>query len=235
MTRQIVLDTETTGLVPEEGHKIIEIGCIEILDRRLTKNNFHQYINPERNVEAGALAVHGINDAFLKDKPKFSEIAESFLTYIGNSELIIHNAQFDISFLLHEFNQLQKKLRFPVDDLTIIDTLAMARKMYPGQKNNLDALCKRHKIDISQRELHGALLDASLLAEVYLKMTGGQGSLFGDEEFIEEKAVKRLTKKPRNSGKNLKIIYATPDELELHQKYLERVKQKSGTCLWNSD
>lgn len=174
--RQIVLDTETTGLEPQHGHRIIEIGCVELIDRRLTGNNFHQYLKPDREIDAGAIEVHGISNEFLADKPRFKDVVEDFISYIQGAELIIHNAAFDIGFLDHEMSLCGFGGRTS-DLCTVLDTLALARQLHPGQKNNLDALCRRYEIDNSQRELHGALLDAEILAEVYLGMTGGQVAL----------------------------------------------------------
>jgi DNA polymerase-3 subunit epsilon len=179
--RQIALDTETTGLEPALGHRIIEIAGIEIVNRRLTGKHFHCYLNPERDIDAGAQNVHGISREFLSDKPTFAQTAEEFLTYIKNAELIIHNASFDVGFINHELTLLNPQTLKITEHCKIIDTLSLARLRHPGQKNNLDALCKRYDIDNSKRDLHGALLDARLLAQVYLAMTGGQGTLFGDE------------------------------------------------------
>lgn len=180
--RQIVLDTETTGLETSQGHRIIEIGCVELMNRRLTGRHYHQYINPEREVDAGAQAVHGISNAMLADKPVFARIIDDFLAFIGDAELIIHNAAFDIGFINYEINMLRPGFGSITQRCHVIDTLLMARAKHPGQKNNLDALCKRYGVDNSQRELHGALLDAEILADVYLTMTGGQThlSLAGD-------------------------------------------------------
>ena len=171
-TRQVVLDTETTGLNPQEGHRVIEIGCVELINRRITRNHFHVYINPGRTIDAGAIEVHGITNEFLKDKPLFKSIAEDFIAFIQGAEVIIHNAPFDVGFLNHEFHLLPKKLGQMEDYSTVFDSLVFARKKHPGQRNSLDALCKRYNIDNSHRQLHGALLDAEILAEVYLLMTG---------------------------------------------------------------
>src|SRR5579872_7035909 len=175
--RQIVLDTETTGLEPELGHKIIEIGCVELVNRRPTGRTFHRYVNPERDIDDGALAVHGIARAELAAEPCFRDIARELLEFIGGAELVIHNAAFDVAFLDAELKQLPGELRTVGQVCTVLDSLALARSMHPGQRNSLDALCKRYEVDNSRRELHGALLDAQLLAEVYLAMTGGQGAL----------------------------------------------------------
>lgn len=176
--RQVVLDTETTGIRVEDGHRIIEIGCLELINRRLTDKRFHTYLNPYRDIEAGAVAVHGITNEFLQDKPAFHLIVDEFMNFISGSELIIHNAPFDLSFINNEL-QLTRHTWKPVTEYcNVIDTLQMARQLHVGQRNSLDALCKRYKVDNSKRDLHGALLDANLLAQVYLAMTGGQGSFF---------------------------------------------------------
>jgi DNA polymerase-3 subunit epsilon len=176
--RQIILDTETTGMEHREGHRIIEIGCVEMIERRLTGRNFHVYINPERPVDAGALEVHGITDEFLSDKPKFAAIAEEFVDFVRGSEVIIHNASFDVGFLNAELARLEGELNLEIESIAeVLDTLVLARELHPGQRVNLDALCKRYDVDHSNRDLHGALLDAELLAEVYLAMTGGQVDL----------------------------------------------------------
>jgi DNA polymerase III subunit epsilon len=231
--RQIILDTETTGLEPKAGHRIIEIGCVEMINRRLSGIHWHEYLNPEREVEAEALAVHGINNDFLKDKPRFAEVAPSFLEFIRGAELIIHNATFDVGFLNHELKLLPHALGKIEDYCTILDTLALARKTYPGQKNNLDALCKRLSIDNSQRDLHGALLDAQILADVYLALTGGQVSFLHDEfnrNRNEQQEIRRLShERPR-----LRLILPTGDELQAHEARLDVLDKKStdGMCLW---
>ncbi len=220
--RQIVLDTETTGLDPKQGHRIIEIGCIELIDRQLSGNNFHSYINPQRSISSGAQAVHGLSSTFLSDKPEFSNIAAKLLDYLGNSELIIHNAPFDLGFLDNEFGLLDKRSKPLQSQTTIIDTLTLARQMHPGQKNNLDALCRRYSIDNTSRELHGALLDAQLLSQVYLRMTGGQGSLFADENDGANHRLKNS--KPLNFNKldsKLRVIYASDEELSADQNYFK--------------
>lgn len=230
--RQIVLDTETTGLEPSEGHKIIEIGCVELIDRRLTGNHYHQYINPQREVDEGAIEVHGITNEFLEDKPYFEDIAQEFIDYIAGAELIIHNAAFDVGFINHELRQLDGSWS-PVDQLCkITDTLKMARKMHPGQRNSLDALCKRYEVDNSQRDLHGALLDSEILADVYLAMTGGQSSLSldgtveGGERIEEIRRVK--AERPR-----LKVIYASDEELIDHADTLARIEKScGGEAVW---
>lgn len=232
--RQIVLDTETTGLETKEGHRIIEIGCVEVINRRLTGNHFHHYINPEREVDAGALAVHGISHQFLRDKPIFSQIAQDFLAFVRGAELVIHNAAFDTNFINHEFRLYDSSLAPIQDHCSVVDTLLLARQLHPGQKNSLDALCKRYNIDNSQRELHGALLDAEILALVYLAMTGGQGTLFGKEEqdlaitssYIQPPRVRQITSR-------LKVIKATEEEELAHQARLAALqKSAEAGCLW---
>ena len=180
--RQIVLDTETTGLEVSQGHRIIEIGCIEMINRRVTGNHWHHYVNPDREVDSGAFEVHGISNDFLQDKPRFEELAEDFVNYVAGAELVIHNAAFDIGFLDHELSRLDPPAAPLQESCGVLDTLLLARQKHPGQKNNLDALCKRYDIDNSNRTLHGALLDARILADVYLAMTGGQTSLGLDVE-----------------------------------------------------
>lgn len=226
--RQIVLDTETTGLDPAEGHRIIEIGCVELVNRKLTGNHLHLYINPEREVEAAALEVHGITNEFLEDKPVFSAVAESFVEFVKGAELIIHNAAFDIGFLNHELSALRKGYRPMAEYCGILDTLAMARKKHPGQKNNLDALCKRYFVDNSQRDLHGALLDAEILADVYLMMTGGQSSLSLGGDTQEAAAGPAQARKLTGSRPQLKVIPASGDELKAHMARLESLAGKAG-------
>jgi DNA polymerase-3 subunit epsilon len=186
--RQIILDTETTGLYLEQGHRIIEIGCVEMINRKLTGNHFHTYINPERDIEVGALAVHNISAEFLLDKPIFSLVADMLMDFIGSAELIIHNAPFDIGFINFELAALKKSWRPITHYCRVIDTLLLARQLHVGQRNSLDALCKRYNIDNSHREHHGALLDAHLLARVFLAMTGGQATFFGEHETNEDSA-----------------------------------------------
>jgi len=231
--RQIVLDTETTGLDPAQGHKIIEIGCVEMVNRRLTGNHLHVYINPQREVEAAALEVHGITNEFLADKPLFNDIARSCIDFVEGAELIIHNAPFDIGFLDHELAALKQDYKSMADYCSVLDSLVMARKKHPGQKNNLDALCKRYMVDNTQRELHGALLDAEILADVYLMMTGGQSSLsLGYEEGgnqQEETGIRKLSA----DRKPLKIIRATDEELAVHEARLQEIdKAAENGCLW---
>ncbi len=233
--RQIILDTETTGLDTKNGHRIIEVGCVELLNRRLTGNNFHRYINPEREIDAGAFSVHGISNTFLRDKPVFKKIASELFDYINGAELIIHNAAFDLEFLNYEYYLIDKKSKKLEQQLAIIDTLIMARKLHPGQKNNLDALCKRYAIDNSKRNLHGALLDAEILAFVYLAMTGGQSSLFIDETQPLEASqqIKQEVKQLKADRQPMLIVKADAEELKAHQEYLDMLQKKSaGQCLW---
>jgi DNA polymerase-3 subunit epsilon len=231
--RQIVLDTETTGLEPSEGHRIIEIGCVEVVERRLTGNDFHRYIQPDRDIDAGAEAVHGITNDFLADKPRFAEIAEELLEYCRGAELVIHNAPFDVGFLNHELKRWRADAP-AIDALcTVADSLVLARRMHPGQRNSLDALCKRYGIDNTHRELHGALLDAQILADVYLAMTGGQVSLhLGGEDTVEtglrREAVRHLSVPP---GK-LRVVRATDAELATHAARLAAIDKASGRCVW---
>lgn len=231
--RQIVLDTETTGLDPAQGHKIIELGCVELIDRKLTGKHLHLYINPEREVEAGALEVHGITNQFLLDKPVFAAIADIFLEFVQGAELIIHNAPFDIGFLDHELRALKKQYKPMSEICGVLDTLAMARKKHPGQKNNLDALCKRYEVDNSQRELHGALKDAEILADVYLLMTGGQSSLgLGYDQGMELQAQTTLIRISADRPP-LKVIQADNEEEDAHRHFLQRLgKSSDGSSLW---
>ncbi|TBR37986.1 DNA polymerase III subunit epsilon [Marinomonas agarivorans] len=233
--RQVILDTETTGIDPKQGHRIIEIGCVEMIDRKLTNNHFHVYINPDREVEEEAFQVHGIGNDFLADKPRFNEVAQAFYEFIKGAELIIHNAPFDVGFIDHEFALLggQEKV---ADICSVFDTLTFARKKHPGQKNNLDALCKRYGIDNSHRELHGALLDSEILADVYLLMTGGQTSLGLDESEGDHSSnvttggdIKKLSLDQRPE---LLIINASNEELALHNERLDMIEKSAGAALW---
>lgn len=232
MMRQIVLDTETTGLEPEQGHRIIEIGCVELVDRRLTGNNFHQFLQPDREIDAGAIEVHGITNEFLADKPKFCDVAQDFVEYVRGAELIIHNAPFDVGFLDNELKLMHDSQR--IDSLcAVTDTLVMAKKMHPGQRNSLDALCKRYDIDNSHRELHGALLDAEILADVYLMMTGGQAALVLDDELGRQGGEERAADNIRRLATDrppLKVIQAVESELEAHQRQLEAMGE---ACIWH--
>lgn len=230
--RQIVLDTETTGLEPSQGHRVIEIGCVELINRRLTGNNLHIYINPQREIDAGALEVHGISNDFLADKPLFSDIADTFLDFVKDAELVIHNAPFDVGFLNAELSDLNRGYKSMEDYCKILDTLAMARKKHPGQKNNLDALCKRYFVDNTQRELHGALLDAEILADVYLIMTGGQSSFALSNDNVSEGTAANKIKRFDKNRPSLKVIMATEEEQSAHQKRLESIQEVSNTQLW---
>lgn len=230
--RQVVLDTETTGLEAELGHRILELGCVEMVGRRITGRHFHHYINPRRDSDEGALEVHGITTEFLADKPVFADIWESFLDFVSGAELIIHNAAFDIGFINHEMRLISSSLGTITDHCSVVDSLELARNKHPGQKNNLDALCKRYNIDNSQRDLHGALLDAEILADVYLLLTGGQGTLSLGEEISENSAAR--FGKTRQIQSPLKVIRATPDELVQHMRKLESLEESSEVgCLWN--
>jgi len=228
--RQIVLDTETTGLDPTQGHRIIEIGCVELVGRRRTGNDYHKYIKPDRAIDQGAMEVHGITNEFLEDKPYFDDIAEEFFSYIKGAELIIHNAPFDVGFIDHEFAKVSMS---KIDGhCSVIDTLVMARKMHPGQRNSLDALCGRYAIDNSSRQLHGALLDAEILADVYLAMTGGQVSMLlnGMQEFsaLSNEEIRRID----GNRPPLPVISATEDEKLAHSQRLDFIEKESGRCIW---
>lgn len=235
MQRQIILDTETTGLEVAQGNRVIEIGCIEMKSRRLTGNNFWRYVNPERDSEFGALQVHGIKNEFLLDKQKFAEIAEELWAYLKGAELLIHNAPFDLGFLNMEFARCGIKQKLE-DVCTITDTVTMARKLNPGQKASLDALCKRYNVDNSRRDLHGALLDASLLAEVYLAMTGGQSRLILDSaETGGAPRKSRLDELLPAREATLKVIKANDVEREAHVARLTYIKKKAGKLLWSDE
>ena len=231
--RQIVLDTGTTGLEPEEGHRVIEIGCVELDNRRLTGSTFHRYLNPEREIDIAASEVHGITGEFLADKPRFADIRQELLEYLGEAELIIHNAPFDMGFLNSEL-RLAGDGNVPLGErCKVLDTLALARSLHPGQRNSLDALCKRYGVDNSQRDLHGALLDARILADVYLTMTGGQGdlSLSGDDE--GDSLVQTRVRRVRRPVAGLKVIALKPDEVSDHEARLDAIdKAYGGHCLW---
>jgi len=231
--RQIVLDTETTGLEPSQGHRIIEIGCVEIINRKLTENTYHQYIQPDREIDEGAFEVHGISTEFLADKPRFCDVAEDFMKFVNGAELIIHNAPFDIGFLDHELAMLDPVWGKVSDHCQITDSLVMARKKHPGQKNNLDILCKRYEVNNARRELHGALLDAELLAEVYLRMTGGQEmlALGGNAEGSNQSNVSPI-KRVDSSRPQINVIRANVDELESHQGRLDAL---GDACIWKKD
>ena len=230
--RQIVLDTETTGIDPKEGHRIIEIGCVEVVNRRLTGNHFHVYINPGRHIEQEAIEVHGITNEFLADKPTFSQVAQEFVSFIKGAQLVIHNAPFDVGFMDHEFGMEASTKGVITNQICeVLDTLTLARQMHPGQKNNLDALCKRYGIDNSHRTLHGALLDAEILADVYLLMTGGQTKLKLSSSSVSDAdstAIRRINR----SANKLKVIKASADEITQHEARLDIVEKAGGKCLW---
>jgi DNA polymerase-3 subunit epsilon len=232
--RQVVLDTETTGLDWERGHRIIEIGCVEILNRRKTDDNFHCYINPEREVDEAAQEVHGMSLQDLADKPLFADVAQSFLDYIGDAELIIHNASFDVGFLDNELQMAGRDEAKLLSNNQVLDTLTLARQMHPGQRNSLDALCKRYGVDNSRRDLHGALLDARLLADVYLALTGGQGALSLDESAdTGQQAASRAAQRVDRNGMDLVVVHATAKELRQHNAQLDLI-EATGTdgALW---
>lgn len=233
--RQVVLDTETTGLEPEAGHRIIEIGGIELVNRRPTRNNFHRYINPARAVDPGALEVHGLDNDFLEDKPYFEDVADEFLEFVAGAELVIHNAEFDIAFLNHELARLEGSPSDIRERCDVLDTLALARRLHPGQRNNLDALAKRYEVDNSERDLHGALLDARILAEVYLAMTGGQASLLlGGQTDVTEPTELSITRIER-AGLELTVRKADAAEQAAHAAMLARIAEKSGApALWET-
>ncbi len=231
--RIVILDTETTGLNPQEGHRIIEIGCVEMIKRRLTGQHFHVYINPGRAIDEGAIAVHGITNEFLKDKPSFNGIVEDFLAFIKGAELVIHNAPFDVGFLNHELALLNHKIGSIENYTAIFDTLAYARKKHPGQRNSLDALCKRYGIDNSHRDLHGALLDSEILADVFLLMTGGQSSLLDDiHSTLESSNSDKTIKKINTERPALKVIQCSDEELLEHEGRLKDIEKTSNACLW---
>ena len=234
--RQIVLDTETTGLEASQGHRIIEIGCVELINRRLTGNHYHQYINPRRDIDQGAIEVHGITSEFLADKPEFEKIAAEFVDYIAGAELIIHNAPFDLGFLNTELQRVNDGHSRLEDACSIVDTLVMARGKHPGQRNNLDALCQRYGVDNSQRDLHGALLDAEILADVYLAMTGGQTTFqlsdSGPDTGEGNRGGEQIRRLPKTRTP-LPVISASREELAAHHEQLDAIAADSGgRVLW---
>lgn len=228
--RQIALDTETTGISTDEGHRIIEIGCIEIENRRITGNEFHCYLNPEREIDEGATRVHGLTLEKLSNEPLFKEVAKDFLNFVSGAELIIHNAAFDVGFLNKEISLLEWDENSIEEHALVMDTLKMAREMHPGKKNSLDALCTRYEIDRSMRQVHGALIDADLLAKVYLAMTGGQDALDLDQPVLISQ--ERQTKNKENKNISLKVQKASIDELSEHEDFLSMMK-KNGECHWH--
>src|SRR5688572_20674349 len=233
--RQIVLDVETTGLEASAGHRIIEIGCVEILNRRPTGQKFHRYLNPEREIDAGALAVHGIEMSRLLAAPKFADIAAELITFIDGAELIIHNAPFDVGFLDAEFARLPGESRCVSGMCRVLDTLALARSLHPGQRNSLDALCKRYSVDNTKRELHGALLDAGILVDVYLAMTGGQSALALAPAQGEVSAIEVSTITVRTPGMSLAVPMANDEELLQHEAMLDLLhKSSGGKAVWRT-
>jgi DNA polymerase-3 subunit epsilon len=232
--RQIILDTETTGLEAAQNHRIIEIGCVELVSRRPTGRHFHRYLNPERDIDEGALEVHGISRARLESEPKFAEIAAELIEFLRGAELVIHNAAFDVGFLDAEFGRLGAGTVTVAVLCTVVDSLALARQMHPGQRNSLDALCKRYNVDNSGRELHGALLDAQLLGEVYLAMTGGQVALRLGESGAARNGEEIVNARPLvRPAAPLLVISATPEEEQAHAAFLELLgKSSKGRCLW---
>ncbi|MGA9574754.1 MAG: DNA polymerase III subunit epsilon [Lysobacterales bacterium] len=230
--RQIVLDTETTGLDPRQGHRIIEIGALELIDRQLTGKQFHVYLNPEREIEQGAMEVHGITEEFLRDKPRFAEVCDDLLTFADGAELVIHNAPFDIGFIDTELSLAAHRHASITEVATVLDTLELARDLHPGQRNNLDALCKRYEVDNSSRTLHGALLDAEILADVYLAMTGGQVDL----GLSLESPASRVDAEDEGhlpvAHLVLLVLKASDDELTRHESRLDDIEEQSGSCLY---
>jgi len=232
--RQVVLDTESTGLEPEQGHRIIEIGCVELVNRRLTDRRLHYYLQPDRDIDDGALEVHGITRDFLQGKPRFADVHAEILSFVSGAEVIIHNAPFDVAFIDHELARLGDPVLRLEDCCRVLDSLALARQLHPGQRNSLDALCKRYQIDNSARQLHGALLDAEILAEVYLAMTGGQGvlALGGAGESAVAGGAPTGERRRRSSG-SIPVLRADPEELGAHARQLARIDEESGgRCLW---
>jgi len=234
--RQVVLDTETTGLEPEAGHRIIEIGCVELVNRRPTSRRFHRYVNPGRSVDRAAVDVHGIEDDFLAKQPRFAEVAHEFLEFVKGAELVIHNADFDVEFINHELRRIEGVPHQIRDCCGVLDTLALARRMHPGQRNNLDALAKRYNVDNSKRDLHGALLDAQILTEIYLSMTGGQASLSLDsrEEAVAAGAAAADERIDR-AGLDLPVVLADDGELAAHEALLAKIAKRCGHPVdWSS-
>lgn len=236
--RQIVLDTETTGLETSQGHRLIEIGCVELVNRRLTGRHFHQYVNPQREIDSGAMEVHGITNEMVADKPLFGTVVDELLDFIRDAELIIHNAPFDLGFLNYELQLLNRGGERVESLCTVIDTLVMARQRHPGQKNNLDALCNRYGVDNSQRELHGALLDAEILADVYLAMTGGQTALAlqgADSDNQNSGPVQSVLRRLALPAGALKVVRADAAELALHEQTLAAIdKASGGKTMWRA-
>jgi len=231
MSRQIVLDTETTGLDPKTGHRVIEVGCVELRERRLTGNNLHLYLQPDREIDQQAIEVHGITNEFLLDKPRFEAVATELKAYLSGAELLIHNAPFDVGFLESEFSIIGDEFAL-TSICTVTDTLAMARKLYPGQRNSLDALCKRLGVNNTHRTLHGALLDSEILADVYLTMTGGQTALVLDADQVSSDTGN--SKEVALNTDQLLIVQANESELAAHETWLSKLEQQ-GECVWRKD
>jgi len=235
LKRQLVLDTETTGLEPSQGHRIIEIGVVEMIDRRLTGNNFHIYLQPDREIDAGAIEVHGITNEFLADKPRFEDVADELSDYLRGAEVIIHNAPFDVGFIDAEYQRLENGVTM-ASLCDVVDTLVMAREMHPGQRNSLDALCGRYDVDNKHRTKHGALLDSEILADVYLAMTGGQKSLGWEADDDKEgdantKGVRRINRE----GLSLKVVKANSEELAAHEERLDAISSSGATPVWRQE
>ena len=233
--RQIVLDTETTGLSTSHGHRVIEIGCVELVNRRLTGREFHRFLNPDRDIDEGAEAVHGISRADLETAPRFPEVVDELLDFIKDAELVIHNAEFDVGFIEHELELMQHPDPTITHHATVLDTLSLAREVHPGQRNSLDALCKRYEVDASKRDVHGALIDAELLARVYLAMTGGQTALSLDADGGRDALRTQSAAGTRRAAElDLVVIRATAEEAAAHEAMLKKIR-KSGTCVWDGD
>ena len=230
--RQIVLDTETTGLEVSQGHRIIEIGCVELVNRRVTGNDWHHYVNPEREIDSGAFEVHGLSREFLQDKPRFEELAQEFLDYVAGAELVIHNAAFDVGFLDFELSRLQPAPAPLAERCSVLDTLMLARQKHPGQKNSLDALCKRYEIDNSQRSLHGALLDARILADVYLAMTGGQTSLGLDAGQASDGSEREIEVVRIESAESLPLWQVDEASRKANREYIEFLAAQHEDPAW---
>jgi len=224
--RQIVLDTETTGLSAAQGHRVIEIGCVELVNRRLTGREYHRFLNPDRDIDEGAERVHGISRADLEGQPRFPEIADELLEFLKDSELVIHNAAFDVGFLENELALMEHSKPAITEHAMVLDTLLLAREIHPGQRNSLDALCKRYQVDASRRDVHGALIDAELLARVYLAMTGGQAALLLDEdESIDVGIGEEVLVRPRRSDLNLIVVKASDEEVAAHEALVEKMRE----------
>ncbi len=232
--RQIVLDTETTGLEHRQGHRIIEVGCVELINRKLTGNNFHQYVNPDREIDQGAMEVHGISNEFLADKPFFADIGSGLMDYLRGAELIIHNAAFDVGFLDAELERIDPQAAKIAEVCGVHDTLLQARKMFPGQRNDLDSLCRRFDINNSHRELHGALLDAEILADVYLFLSGGQSSLLLEANSDRGSQSSQLSQKVNFATLDLPLVQASAQEKQSHVEWLNRLDEKvEDQCVWS--